>query len=184
MKSPVPSTDILSASPHEAFAFLKERAARLYAGLRAPAADRLAGVKSAVRLAAFAVAAGLLFLGQGGSIRAAASPGSAASSYPHEAVFAAVSLTVPTKLTLGIFSDFPLPGGGYKPIVKPLAPTQGDFSDDPFKQPQCTWYVWARAKAVTGKTLTFKYPAAGRQDTGSTRWCRGPASRRSTTKTP
>lgn len=37
--------------------------------------------------------------------------------------------------------------------VKPLA---GNYSGDPFQYPQCVWYVWGRAKAVTGVSLKFK----------------------------
>lgn len=37
--------------------------------------------------------------------------------------------------------------------IKPLA---GDYSGDPFQYPQCVWYVWGRAKAVTGVSLKFK----------------------------
>jgi hypothetical protein len=37
-----------------------------------------------------------------------------------------------------------------------LAPTEGDFSGDPFDSPQCTWYVWGRVKAMSGITLAFK----------------------------
>lgn len=32
----------------------------------------------------------------------------------------------------------------------------GNYSGDPFKYPQCVWYVWGRTKAVTGVSLEFK----------------------------
>lgn len=44
-------------------------------------------------------------------------------------------------------------GNAVQAAVKPLA---GNYSGDPFKYPQCVWYVWGRAKAVTGVSLQFK----------------------------
>lgn len=38
-------------------------------------------------------------------------------------------------------------------LVPPLAV---DYTGNPFHYPQCVWYVWGRAKAVTGVALQFK----------------------------
>lgn len=40
--------------------------------------------------------------------------------------------------------------------TKIVAANAGDYSNDPFRYPQCVWYVWARVKAVNGISLQFK----------------------------
>jgi surface antigen len=36
-----------------------------------------------------------------------------------------------------------------------INPTKCDFNGDPFDSPQCTWYAWARVKAISGISLKF-----------------------------
>jgi surface antigen len=39
--------------------------------------------------------------------------------------------------------------------TKSLNTSLADYSNDPFKYPQCVWYVWARAKGASGIALQF-----------------------------